>query len=114
MAGIRMHPRVQVVNRAERELRDAVSNWSRGEAATELTLLEYLQVVNRVLHDDVAGTLKYEIREERHGDTDRPGDWAPEPEATCNRCGAPKGLQAVGESCNNNCGGKVVANEALA
>lgn len=31
-------------------------------------------------------------------------------EAVCNRCGAPKGLQAVGEACNNNCGGRVVAN----
>lgn len=33
-----------------------------------------------------------------------------EPEAVCDRCGAPKGLQAVGESCNTNCGGRVVAN----
>lgn len=28
--------------------------------------------------------------------------------AVCNRCGAPKGLQALGESCNQNCGGRVV------
>jgi hypothetical protein len=34
----------------------------------------------------------------------------PVPEAICNRCAAPKGLQAVGESCNNNCGGKVIVN----
>ena len=33
-----------------------------------------------------------------------------EPEAICNKCKAPKGLQVVGESCNNNCGGKVIAN----
>lgn len=32
-----------------------------------------------------------------------------QPEAVCDKCGAQKGLQAVGESCNNNCGGKVVA-----
>jgi hypothetical protein len=32
-----------------------------------------------------------------------------EPEAICNRCHAPKGEQAIGESCNNNCGGRVVA-----
>lgn len=30
-------------------------------------------------------------------------------EALCNKCGAPKGLQAVNEACNNNCGGKVIA-----
>jgi len=32
------------------------------------------------------------------------------PAAICNKCGAPKGLQVVGESCNNNCGGSVVVN----
>ena len=31
----------------------------------------------------------------------------PDP-AVCNRCGAGKGLQAVGESCNQNCGGRVI------
>lgn len=30
------------------------------------------------------------------------------PEAHCDRCGAPKGLHAVGEACNQNCGGRVV------
>lgn len=28
--------------------------------------------------------------------------------AICDTCGAPKGIQVLGESCNNNCGGKVV------
>lgn len=32
------------------------------------------------------------------------------PEAICDTCGAPKGLQVVGESCNNNCGGTVIVN----
>ena len=32
-----------------------------------------------------------------------------QPEAVCDRCGAWKGLRAVGESCNTNCGGRVVA-----
>lgn len=35
-----------------------------------------------------------------------------EVEAICNRCRAPKGLHAVGQSCNNNCGGRVIANPA--
>lgn len=49
------------------------------------------------------------------------GDWLAGPfdteeqargvEALCNTCGALKGRQSVGESCNQNCGGKVVANE---
>lgn len=29
--------------------------------------------------------------------------------ARCDRCRAPKGMQAVGEKCNNNCGGTVIA-----
>jgi hypothetical protein len=32
--------------------------------------------------------------------------------AVCNRCGAPKGMQVVGESCDQNCGGRVVASTA--
>lgn len=31
-----------------------------------------------------------------------------EPEYVCNRCRAPKGEHALGEACNNNCGGQVV------
>lgn len=34
------------------------------------------------------------------------------PEAICDTCGSPKGLQVVGESCNGNCGGRVIPNPA--
>lgn len=33
----------------------------------------------------------------------------PRQKARCDVCGAGKGLHAVGEGCNNNCGGRVVA-----
>ena len=35
-------------------------------------------------------------------------DPATTPEAVCSVCDAPKGGHAVGELCNNNCGGRVV------
>lgn len=34
-------------------------------------------------------------------------------DAICNVCGSPKGSHAIGQMCNNNCGGTVVANPNL-
>lgn len=35
-----------------------------------------------------------------------------EPAYICSRCRAPKGRSALGESCNQNCGGRVIENPA--
>lgn len=66
----RMHPRVQVVNEAECKLREALS-----EIRKDLTEPEYLKVVANILGDEVGTIAKYAIRQERHGRTDKPGDW---------------------------------------
>lgn len=46
-------------------------------------------------------------------DLDGTGEAAPMAEAICDTCGAPKGTHALGEQCNNNCGGRVIPNPAL-
>lgn len=61
---------------------------------------------------DMAQTLKMHIHQAERANEARARLAADYPcqEARCNRCGASKGLHAVGESCNTNCGGRVVAN----
>lgn len=41
------------------------------------------------------------------------GSRAVQPDAICNVCGAGKGTHVLGEMCNNNCGGTVIANPNL-
>ena len=66
----RMHPRVPIVNGAEIKLREALS-----EIRKDLTEPEFLKVVANVLGDEVGTIAKYAIRQERHGCTDKAGDW---------------------------------------
>lgn len=68
---MKIHERERVVREADAALRQAVLDWSAKH--DQLTVNETLQVLNRVSSDQVAAILKYEIREERHGDQDRPG-----------------------------------------
>jgi hypothetical protein len=65
-----IHPRVKLVREAQIKLSGAIS-----EAIRELTVAESLQVINGVMSDRIGTILKYEIRRERHGDTDKPGGW---------------------------------------
>lgn len=63
--------------------------------------------------DDRGGVIHAVSAHEAHRIACKALSSVPDPsEAICDRCGAPKGLKAVGESCNNNCGGKVIANPA--
>ena len=71
-----MHPRESIVTDVELKLRDAVNEWMRSDEVGELTSLEYIRVVNTVVGGLIAGAVKYGIREERHGDTDKPGGLA--------------------------------------
>lgn len=66
---MKIHSRSTMVEDAEQKIRTAMH-----EATSELTLTERLQVVHRVASDYIAGILKYSIRQERHGDTEKPGD----------------------------------------
>jgi len=69
----RIHPREQLVKDAEMKIKTAIV-----EACKGLTTAESLQVVNHACHEEIGGILKYEIRMERHGNTNTPGGWAPE------------------------------------
>ena len=66
-----MHPRSEIVDAAEQSLRLAMI-----EATTDLTTAETIRVVTAVLSDKLLGIAKYAIREERHGDPNKPGDRA--------------------------------------
>lgn len=67
----RIHHREKLVREAESRLRGAIVD--AGIHKLDLSEAEYLQVVSTVLHEQLSTTLKYAIRRERHGDTDKPG-----------------------------------------
>jgi hypothetical protein len=64
----RMHEREALVRAAETKLRTALA-----EATEGLTEYESLRVVNGCASDYIGGIAKYGIREERHGNVNKPG-----------------------------------------
>jgi hypothetical protein len=73
---MRMHEREAIVRDAivrdaENNLREKVMEFAK-EYAEKLTHYEYLRVVHGVLSDDIGSQIKYAIRYERHGDTNKP------------------------------------------
>jgi len=68
----KLHPRYWIVKKAEVELSKAVMDIAQKH---ELTTAEQLKVVAAALGDAVGSIAKYAIRQERHGDSDTPGDW---------------------------------------
>ncbi len=64
------HHRTRQTRKAEVILRDAIIELHK----LDLTTAEFLQVINRVMSESMATSLKYAIRYERHGDGDTPGD----------------------------------------
>lgn len=69
---MRLHPREEIVRKAEIDLREVVLQW--GKRHTDMTTAEYLKVLLGVCTDDAQSILKYVIREERHpDDPDKPG-----------------------------------------
>lgn len=68
-----IHPREKKTRDAENDLRTALAEIAR---KYELTRFEEISVVNRVLSDTIGTICKYAIRQERHGNTDKPGGWA--------------------------------------
>jgi hypothetical protein len=67
----RLHARERVVTDARLELTEAVIDWRRKH--DDLTWGELFSIVGEVLGGQVTGLAKYLIREERHGDQDKPG-----------------------------------------
>lgn len=70
---MRMHPRTDVVDRAEIDLTQRLLEWARSYALTDT---ERLIVIYDVLAGNARSILKYQLREERHGDTGTPADVA--------------------------------------
>ena len=68
----KLHEREKVVRDAEESLRDKLLAWQK-VWSSKLTTAEYLSVLQRVLSESVASCLKYAIRHERHGTSDKPG-----------------------------------------
>lgn len=66
---MKMHPRAVIVEARKRALLLAVI-----DATADLTSAESLQLVTSVMSDHILGIAKYAIREERHGDQNKPGD----------------------------------------
>jgi hypothetical protein len=69
---MRLHEREAIVRQAEIDLREKMTEFAN-EFADKLTTWEYMRVVHGVLSDDIGSQIKYAIRDERHGDTDKPG-----------------------------------------
>jgi hypothetical protein len=82
---MKIHPREQLIKEIEMKLKTAIV-----EATRELTTAETIQLVNHVCRDEIAGIVKYQIRMERHGNTNTPGGMAPDAPhvRSCEHCGA--------------------------
>lgn len=71
----RLHPREPLVSEASTKLRQRIGEWIDQDAA-DLTTAELLKCLLGATNDEAQSVLKYEIRFERHGDTDKEGGWA--------------------------------------
>jgi hypothetical protein len=71
----RMHPREMPTNKAESDLSEAIHKVIE---EYELTDGEALRVVNAALSKWLGNYAKITIREERHGNSETPGGWAPD------------------------------------
>jgi hypothetical protein len=72
---IRIHPRMYLVRDLERAIADAIHG-RLDKSAGELTNWECVQAITKATSDAIGSIAKYEIRIERHGDPDKPGDEA--------------------------------------
>lgn len=72
----RRHPRELIVEKAVRDLKEQLCNVIR---EAELTEGEQLRVCTEVYSNWVGGMAKYIIRDERHGNTSKPGGLTSEP-----------------------------------
>lgn len=70
---MKIHEREPMVKRSAIALRDAVDKW---RDVHKLTTPEELRVLNQVFGSEIAAIAKYAIREERHGDSSKPGGLA--------------------------------------
>jgi len=65
------HPRAKIVRLAKAEIGLALA---RAVGQHDLTRVEVIRIITGACHDYVADVTKYMLREERHGDEDKPAD----------------------------------------
>lgn len=70
---MRIHPRQKLLKEAESIIAAAILNVV---VNGKLTGAEYVQVLTKVFSESILDHTKYEIREERHGDKEKPGGLA--------------------------------------
>lgn len=68
----RIHHREKQVNTAKLDLSQALLDITTKH---DLTDAETLRIVAQVAYEHVGGLAKHWIRQERHGDSDKPGGW---------------------------------------
>lgn len=66
---MKIHPREKLVSEAERKLDEVLLEIRK----SDLTEYEFLQVVIGTTSEFLLRMTKYQIRYERHGNTDKPG-----------------------------------------
>ena len=69
----KIHEREQRVYDAELELRGAILDIRKKH---DLTLAEYVRMLNSVFYDSLGSVVRLWIRDERHGNNDTPGGLA--------------------------------------
>lgn len=67
---MKLHPREQIVRDAKIDLGRVITEWLERH---DLTSSEEIMVVCSEMFGMITGTMKYAIREERHGNVETPG-----------------------------------------
>lgn len=68
---IQQHPRTIICRQAENEAREALH---QVRITYDLTQIEWLRLINTLTSDAISSYCKWELRIERHGNADTPGD----------------------------------------
>lgn len=69
------HPRTVVCDHAEADLRRMLMDWT-DKWSPELTTAEFLRTLHGMFSEKIARFYRSMVRQERHDNTDKPGDQA--------------------------------------
>lgn len=72
---MKLHEREKLIREAEFALKSALIDWS-SSFGDKITFAEEIRIVSGELGGWLGSAAKYAIREERHGDTSKPGGLA--------------------------------------
>lgn len=72
---MKLHEREKLTREASASLKESMIAWAK-QYSERLTFAEEIKIVTSELSDWILGMTKYAIRDERHGDTSKPGGLA--------------------------------------